>query len=308
MPENIALLPSYEANGLRFNIGSDFHLPLEEAAVSKFLDRVREQKREDVLFLLGDLFLAETENKSGLDASAEVNVLLEKLAKLFERIVFVPGNHDLRRVPLTDDPWKDLHLPDNVVSPKGIDPIVFTIGDTRILAANLGYDMQFIDPDILGLTEEQILDFYTHNVPDGTSFLQGADSISMFRQMTLSTACALTENIDILATHTLPHPSLVTFKVAEMTDRIFKLQRDSGLKFVYTPEEDDRMAATRGKTGEAFRRYWNFKSFFMGSDVLGHPLANPRNGLTVLYGHNHRGSEHRSQIRSREIRFITNQR
>ncbi len=92
----------------------------------------------------------------------------------------------------------------------------------------------------------------------------------------------------MLITHTLPHPAGVTFRVPMITPEHQQLEQASGARFISEPKDDEAKAVQRGISPDEFRKYWNLKSFIMGSNVLNNPAASPRDGLVCIYGHNHR--------------------
>ena len=107
--------------------------------------------------------------------------------------------------------------------------------------------------------------------------------------MTKSISQALQKDIDVLVTHALPHPSLATFRVGEQKEEYRELERLSGVPFICNPGFDQEEAIKEGKKSpEEFREGWNKKSFLMGSNILEHETADFKDGIIVLYGHNHR--------------------
>lgn len=293
---NNSLIKKFEIDGKVVDIGSDWHLEGEDI-VNRALARIASKRQSEVLFCMGDLFDAQ----NGEDTSESINRLLTGLAETYDNIIYTPGNHDLRgRIK----PWESFTLPPNVHYPKGEEPLIFTLGDKKVLIADLFYDMNFIDPAIVGLGWEKVISQYRSS-NDGKYFLEG--KTEPFAQMTERAAQLLQADIDILATHSLPHPSLVTFRVQKITDDIVKMAEDSGLQFISNPAEDKEGATRWDFTPEDFRTWWNTKSIFMGSDLVGHPNANPKNGLWVVHGHHHRNDLNPRTVKGKTVNIATHQ-
>ncbi len=302
-------------SGERVDIGSDWHFDLDQLnVVNGIVDNIRARMESDILFLPGDLF----DTPKGQDSSGAIREVLKGVAPHAENIVFTPGNHDLRG---QENPWDDFQgLPSNIITPNLDEVKLVELGPKTLLAANLFYDMDFIDPEVIGMTAEQIEAEYAKS-NDGQHFLNG--ETGLFKDMTKLAAQNLTPDINILATHALPHPSLVQFAVAEMTADIVRLADTTGLDFTCDTERDqtqaDRfrdMAAKRGETGDAllkytpqaFRDWWNAKSMYMGSNLLGHKDANPRDQITAVFGHHHRAeNEPREFMNGKQFHPLTHQ-
>ncbi len=300
------ILGTYSVKGLKFHLSSDLHWKDD---VEHLAERICSEKRSDILFLLGDVFEGVDETGLPKDTSHQVNQLLELISGHFRKIIFVPGNHDMRRLPMRENPWEDFKIPDNVVMPSGEEPIVEIVDDVRILIGNLGYDMHFLDPQLVGLSEEDLLAFYRDHLPDGKAFLKGPESMPKFRSMTAKMAAKLSEEIDIVATHVPAHPSLVTFRVQKITPEMRKIEAEQGVQFICDILDDERNAKKYSVTAEEFRRFWNAKSLLMGSNLLDKELGSEaKNGLVMLYGHNHRGREELQVVNGKSVRFITHQR
>jgi hypothetical protein len=296
-------LRTIDVRGTSFDLGSDWHYDLE-TPTDQIVEHIRRAQQSSTLLCLGDVFLTE----NGEDATGQINALLEGLSPHFEEIFFSPGNHDLRGRP---DPWHTLRYPGNVVhSPRNLPIIGCTRTGLRILLANLFYDLKFIDPSIVGLTREDIIKYYKEN-PDGTTLLGG--ELGSFPDLTHLAAQALTPDIDVVATHVLPHPSLVKFLVPKRTEEHERLERKTGIPFICDPAEDERKAAFWTKklgkkvTPEGWRTWWNQKSIVMGSNLLEHPLANPQEGIVAAYGHNHRSNDRTTTINGKRVHFVAHQ-
>ncbi|MEK7672358.1 MAG: metallophosphoesterase [Patescibacteria group bacterium] len=300
------LLGTYQVKGLKFHLSSDLHWGDN---VEHLAERICSEKRADILFLLGDVFDGVDDSNQPKDTSQQVNQLLALISGHFKKVIFVPGNHDMRRLPLKENPWEDFQLPDNVVMPSGDEPIVEIIDDVKVLIGNLGYDMNFLDPNLVGLTEEDLLTFYRDHLPDGKAFLKGPESMPAFRSMTKNMAAKLSQDVDMVATHVPAHPSLVTFRVKEITPAMREIEAKQGVQFISDTLDDERKAKRYGVTPDKFREFWNAKSLLMGSNLLDPELgSDPKDGLTMLYGHNHRGREELQVVNGKSVRFITHQR
>ncbi|MCB0329273.1 MAG: metallophosphoesterase [Bdellovibrionales bacterium] len=292
-----SLVRTVNINGENFDIGSDWHFPIELELAEAAAKRISQAKGSDILFCGGDLNLTD----KGQDSSHWVSSFLHEVSKSYAVVVFVPGNHDLRG---RDNPFQSFELPPSVVMPNQFTPQVINTESNRLLVGNVFYDLKFIDPAALDLTPEQLREFYK-TVPDGKFLLNG--DLSTFPEMTDIVARKLDESIDILVTHALPHPSLVTFRVTNKDDRHFALERELDIPFICDPEDDQVRAHKRGMTAEQFRTRWNLKSFFMGSDLLSHPDAQIKDGLHCVYGHNHRGDKKEITVRGRRVTLLTHQ-
>jgi hypothetical protein len=299
------LIKTFVINGQSVDVGSDWHYPLSDASTpAKIVAHVKRVQGSRVLFCLGDLF----DTPDGQDSTAPINETVSAFAKLYDQVVFTPGNHDLRG---RNEPWDSFRFPDNVVWPRTVDPVAVTIGSNRLLVANLFYDLGFIDPAVIGSSAQTIRKFYAKS-NDGRHFLGG--DTARFSAMTVETARALTPEVDILVTHALPHPSLVTFRIPEVTAETTRLQSELGIPFICDPADDQKMAEEykrRGAKGEVtpadVRAFWNNKSIVMGSNVLGHPRAGFRDGLTMMHGHHHRIDLKPRRIAGKTVDVVTHQ-
>lgn len=302
-PPNKNLLGRYHAANLTFNLGSDFHVIPRKNEVNRFIEEIKQLINTETLFLLGDICLSSP--KYGIDTSDSTNEILYRLSSLASQILFVPGNHDLRREIPTNNPWKDFECPSNVNMPHGENPLTVSIQNTRILLANIGYEFDFVDPAIIGFTKKEVLDFYaSHN--DGKYLLQGKDSVDLFKKMAQKTREAIKPDIDIVATHPLPHPSLSIFKMPTMNKKIQQMRAAQGLTFIYDPEGNMAEALFRGTTIEQGIHNWNMHSTYLGSDIVnGTPF---KSGITYAFGHNHRSTDLTKTIGGREVRLLSHQR
>jgi hypothetical protein len=127
--------------------------------------------------------------------------------------------------------------------------------------------------------------------------------------MAKNAAAALQLDTDLLITHCVPHPSLVKFRVPEKTATIQKLESTLGIPFDCNPNEDAEKAARKGfATPTHFVDFWNYKSFTMGSDILSGYDAQPKDGLCVISGHNHRSEDGRIRtVNGKTVSFYSHQ-
>jgi hypothetical protein len=293
------LIRKYAIDGKPIDVGSDWHFDLHEPGiVGRIIGHIAGRKQSEALFLMGDIFQV----KAGDDSAEPLKELVEGLAERYDHIIFTPGNHDLRN---RKNPWAAFaDLPKNVTAPPPETPVMWERNGTKVLVANLFYDMHFIDPQAVGLSENEVLEQYAAS-NDGKYFLSG--DLSSFPGMTEQAARMLTPDIHATATHALPHPSLITFRTSEITPRIRALAEQSGLDFIHDPDGDGRLAERWNTTPRNARTYWNIKSILMGSNLPEHPDANPRDGLAVIHGHNHRNDTRSRVIRGKSVHPVTHQ-
>jgi hypothetical protein len=276
---------------LKCQIGSDFHFSLDQG-IDSIIQQLKKEKKSEVLFFLWDVF----ETRNGEDSSSEINNLISEISEMFQHIIFTPGNHDLRwRV----DPWESFSLPKNVYYPEStFDTKVCQIEWNKILVANLFYDMEFINSDLIGGNQDEIREFYK-KTNDGKHFLYG--DISLFKSMTEVCKKALDSQIDIVATHSLPHPSLTIFRARPNDWSI-----DSpGIMTVTDMEDHKKHVFNKDFDIDRFIKYWNLKSFFMGSNILEGKENDIKDGLVCLYGHNHRGWKSSLDIGDKKVHFVS---
>jgi|SRR6185436_3054064 len=293
-------------SGFSFDVGSDWHLPPDRLEVlNSFPDHIKSQQGSDILFCVGDVI----ETSDGLNSSAHISKLLDGLSDLYKVIIFTPGNHDLRG---RNNPWSDFaNLPKNVytTSTNSYGYRVLDLYDLhkdlpnlRILVADLFYDMKFLNPSILDISDGELIAQYRES-NDGKHFLNG--DIANFSHMAHHVRVRLDSSIDMLVTHSLPHPSLVTFRVAQITEEIEEKQKILGIPFICDPDHDTQEASRWNSTPERYRQWWNIKSFFMGSDVLS--TTNFKDGLICVYGHNHRSNQSPAIINNKKVHFVSHQ-
>ncbi len=308
-----SLLKTVDIAGEQFDLGSDFHQGLEgqkglaphEAGQSLARDIVSSQRSSNLL-LPGDLFHAEKKSnwRDGLDVSAATNELLVLLRRSYDRILYVPGNHCLRREEPTDDPWDHIDPPHGVVMPRGNRPEIVQIGHCRILVANLLYDGHFIPNHHVGGDDFIRL---VEGTTDGGYLLRGADSVPLFREMTRAVAAALTQDIDLLVTHVPTHPSSVRWRTYGEGD--VSMPRDFEGSVVSDPLEDARIAAYWNASPEWVRERINAKAAMLGSNVFDPVLhAGAKDGLVSVYGHHHRDEDRTANVDGKDVRFVAHQR
>jgi hypothetical protein len=278
----LALSRTLEVNGESFDFASDYHLPINQAVVDKVIETLVQRKQSDIFVCVGDVFDAD----KGEDRSEAISDFLTKLSKAYSLVLYTPGNHCLRS---RDNPWESFQVPDNVLFPKGDMPLIVNTEKNKIVLANLFYDLRFIEPSSIGFAEADILKFYREKTTDGKHLLGG--DITLFKSMADNVAKCITPDVTMLVSHTVPHPVAVTFRVPVKTEELRRIEAETGARVDCMPEDDAREAAAKNKTAEGFREYWNKKSFVMGSNVISHQAARPRDGLICLYGHNHRSRD-----------------
>jgi hypothetical protein len=288
----LPLSRSIQINSESFDFASDYHLPCNEVVVGNVIDALAARKQSDTFICVGDLFDA----GNGEDRSAAISSFLTKLSEIYPVVLYTPGNHCLRS---RAEPWASFNVPDNVIIPMDDSPLIVNTEQNKILLANLFYDLRFIELESLGISRGDLIEFYRNETTDGKRLLGG--EIELFRSMAENAANSLREDVTMLVTHTLPHPVGVTFRVPVITEQHREIQLRTGARFMCDLEQDHRDASNANTTADALRRYWNFKSLIMGSDVVSHPAANPKDGLICLYGHNHRTHDFDVQVRNGAI-------
>lgn len=293
-----------------FDYGSDIHWPVEdetpESAARSLAMRIAEGQNSGTLITAGDLYHAESSWnwKIGLDTSKAVTLLFRELRKFYDRVLYVPGNHCLRRKSPTDDPWSDFELPRGVLMPRGAEPLIEVVGRKRILLANLFYDGHFVPGH-----EIQGEDFAAliNSTTDGAHLLRGGDSVADYRRMTREAARALTPDIDALVTHVPPHPSSSTWRINGEADPHVPANFEG--QTVHVPDQDEATARLWGSSVEHVRRRLNAKTAMLGSNVFEQGLgAEPRDGLTVIFGHHHRDEHRTTMINGKNVHFRSHQR
>jgi hypothetical protein len=273
----------FHVAGLNIQQGSDHHAPLNQvdALASQLILQIRDDA--DAVVLNGDLF----DTSDGQSAQLAVGDVLRSVATATDKlIIFVPGNHCLRGAG--QNAWNNFGaLPANVIAPLNnpTSPITIPYKNGSILVGNIFYDFNLFDPTILGLNRDRIHAFYK-TLPDGHHLLGGATD--SFKSMAINLATAITPNVKILITHCVPHPSLVSFKAAARTTEVIALEQKLNTTFICDSVADEEIGKMWNKTGEQHRLWWNHKIYYMGSNVLSRTEANPRDGLVVFSGHNHR--------------------
>lgn len=292
----MGIVKSFFIKDVGFDIGSDMHCDFKEPkATVKLADCIIKDKVHDTLVLAGDIF----NTPNGENSSPIIQDLLNRLSLKYKQIIFCPGNHDLRG---RNCPWDDFQdLPTNIITPYEDKPIIQTIHGVQFLIANIFFDMDFIDPWVIWLTLWEITKYYALS---GDRFFLSWD-VSKFGKFTTSVARKLTPEIDVLVTHALPHPSLATIRVESITSEIEKMQNTTGLKFICREEFDREEAKKLGINPELYRQQRNIKSCLMGSNVLGHTSAHPREWLSIIYGHHHKNDSGIKLINWISINCIT---
>lgn len=308
------ILKTIEVAGEQFDVGSDFHQGLEgqkdlpsHKAGTALAEELLAAQQSRTLLLPGDLFHAERKDnwRNALDVSRATNELLTLLRRSYERVLYVPGNHCLRREAITDDPWDSIDPPEGVSMPRGLRPEIIQIGHCRILLANLFYDGKFIDGH--PIQDEKEFWQLVSSTTDGGYLLRGAESVSLYREMTKTAAEALTPDIDMLVTHVPTHPSSVRWRTYGDGDDT--VPKDFVGSVVSNPDEDRKIAAYWKASTAWVRERINAKAAMLGSNVFDPELgANPKDGLVSIYGHHHRDEDRVTEIDGTSVRFLAHQR
>lgn len=294
----VALSRSIQIQGETFDLSSDWHLPMDTRVTDQFLRSLIATKNGDIFICAGDVFDAHESQ----DTSSWVSQLLTELAGHYSLVLYVPGNHCLRS---KSEPWSGFNVPANVVFPNGKQPCVVRTEKNNILLGNILYDFKLIDPSVVGTTRGEISKFYaaTH---DGCSLMGGDTSI--FTAMADNLARALTPDISVMVTHTLPHPAPITFRVDHLMAHHEKLAQQCGASFLNDPEGDARAAHKWGISPQMARAWWNHRCFMLGSNVINRVDADPRDGLIAIYGHNHQGaSQNVRALNGSRVELVTHQ-
>lgn len=294
-----SLIAQADLHGKTIDVGSDWHLDLQQTdIVGRAVNHIKNNRKSEVLFCMGDLF----NTPNGENSSGAIREFLEGISGSYDHVIFTPGNHDLRG---RENPWTDFeNLSGNIVVPHPENVVIWEQGGIRVLVGNVFYDMEFIDPESVGISHEEVKQQYAAS-NDGKHFLHG--ETHLFKEMTQHAANCLQPDIDAIATHALPHPSLVTFRVDQVDDEIKRVATATGLDFICNPKEDREQATRWNSTPAEFRKWWNIKSIFMGSNVIGHASAQPRDGLLAIHGHHHRNDLRLRNCNGKTFRPITHQ-
>ena len=275
---------------LQMQIGSDFHYPLDTQVSVVVWDILREYQKWVILCLNGDIF----DTPEGQDSSQKVSQVISLIAKEVEKLIFVPGNHDLR---WRNNPLESFNISWNVVFPSSFEsPLIANIYGVKIIVANLLYDFAFVKAlsQIPLYSFEEILKTYRTTLPDGTHLFWS--DISTFEQIRDNLRKSIAKNRDaqILITHVLPHPSLLRFLWddprfwSEWSEVVSSISEIDRLRKQYPRDE--------------FIKWWNHKSLaWMGANVFdSFSLPN------AIYWHNHKGSrDEKKLVLGNEVRFIT---
>ena len=295
---NLTLCKNIEVAGESFDIASDWHLPSDERLIDTFVRSIEHLRSADIFICAGDVFDA----RNGEDRSLPVSLLMNRLAEKYDAVLYVPGNHCLRS---RANPWESFSFVDNVYMPLAEDPILFQTEKNIILLGNIFYDFKFLDPSIFRFSDKDLRAFYPLT-SDGQYLLAG--DVRQFIAMSDAFAECLTPDVTVMVSHVLPHVASTYVKIDVDDGLLRRRARELGLMIC----DDDRRLAEAADywqcTEEQARIYWNKKCFLMGSNILDHPQANPRDGLTALHGHNHRQADR--EIRARNgarIKLLSHQ-
>ena len=278
---DVEISTSVRIKGEVFDIASDWHLPISEEVIPSVLRLIQKTVRGDTFICAGDVFDA----RNGEDTSFYVSKLLNGLSKLYDLVLYVPGNHCLRS---RANPWNSFTLADNVVMPIADQPKIINTPNNRILLGNVFYDLGFLDSSFLQITESDLRAFYA-STTDGRYLMNG--ELDVFRDITQSVASMLTDDITLLVSHTLPHYAPVRFRTQNWSEETREGAKKYGILGCSDGDNVRSIADHWGCSVPQALEWWNTKCFLMGSNLLNHPRAKPGEGLTAIYGHNHRTSE-----------------
>jgi hypothetical protein len=284
---NLPLSGTFDIQREKFDVGSDWHLPVNPVVVREVISELARRRNSEIFVCTGDIFDA----KDGEDRSAPISEFLSMLARFYSTVLYTPGNHCLRS---RKNPWDSFNLPSNVFMPKGAEPCIFTTRHNRIVLANLFYDLELINPEVIGLSQGDILAFYTSGTTDGKAFLDG--DVRLFKSMTHTAAKALTPDTTVLITHATPHPATVIFLVDSISKRHLEIAAQTGAQFKCYAEVQESLGFDPDSAPEENMKRWNTKSFLMGSRLLNHREARAGEGLVCVYGHDHRTSEFTTRL------------
>ena len=296
----------------KIQVFSDSHFPID-IKTKKIINFIEEQNKNnsEILFLLWDIL--DWENTEKFKNLWEKSLdILKELSKTYKKIVYVLWNHEFRDPNLQDEGWyKNFReiLPENIIFPKNItEPTKVEVEITKwkilnILVWNLFYDMKFLNPSILWMKKEEILNIYK-KFPDW-NYLFNWD-IEIFKKMKKSIIEQLDTNIDILATHSLPHPSLVQFLYNWKDIEEFKNKVWKNIKVKSPSDRHYKDAKKLWISIEEYIKWYNAKSFFMWSNVLDNP-EKIKNWLLSIFWHSHRNTNQKIEVKWKEVNFYSNQ-
>lgn len=280
-------LKQFTHNGFDFLLGSDFHFKGNEwrTMVQEALDSPVE-----VVILPGDII----DNPHGHNVEPILEEIEDALSS--KTVLTLPGNHCLRGTDHLGSNW------------------TLTNSGIRMMGATILYDLCFLPPSILGLTDRDIIEFYQKGsdfkyltIPeDKPEWMFGSPVMrhfDHFHTMAQEVQNQISPDIDILVTHCLPHPCQVTFRFEKITPELEELASKYSLVFISDAEYDEKKAKEWGCTPQEYRDYWNKKSFMMGSNILSG--TNWKDGLLVIHGHNHRSCDYVKEIDSKKVRFVS---
>jgi len=181
-----------------FDFISDTHININK--IDFLMKKIIKNKRSDILFILWDII----QNKQWEDITNKINKLLNSLSKNYEKILYLPWNHDLR--------WKkeifnNFDLEKNIFMPKN-SAIKLNINWKNILLVNIFYSLNFFNKkikNILEITDKEIINFY-NKLPDWTTLFIDFEEMKNFsKNLDL-------KNIDIIASHCMTHPVWIKIK------------------------------------------------------------------------------------------------
>lgn len=126
---NLPLCRTIVVNEESFDIASDWHLPGDNDLIERIVCSITAVRGSDVFICAGDVVDA----GNGEDRSGVISQLLNRLASIYETVLYVPGNHCLRS---REHPWSSFDFAENVLMPIGITPIVHNTAKNQILLGN----------------------------------------------------------------------------------------------------------------------------------------------------------------------------
>jgi len=296
------MIKQFEIKWLKADLISDTHFPVS-SDTNRILNLFLENKKSEILFILWDIY----DSEKGEDSSNNLINLLNSLSENYKKVIFTGWNHEFRSGKLNNENWyqefKKL-LAENVIVPEAIaKPTIEIIDWVKILVWNIFYDMEFLNPELLWFEKDDILKVYKNIFPDWKYLFDG--KIDTFEQMRDWILDLFDDSIDVIATHSLVHPSLVKFITSWNVDRLQEKVWET-INVEKYHEWHVRYAEKINISLEDYIKFYNYKSYFMWTNLL-KDASKIKNNLLCLHGHSHRDSNHEIDILWKNVKFLSNQ-